>query len=179
MITMRLELLRELVPGLDLLAVIVRDDPGLEQKLQDIGNNAKRMGIKVWSFEATTGTALEFAFKRLRSERCQAVYVASGPLGPAKRATIISLAAEAHLPVIYCFRVFGLDGGLMTFGADYGDLFRRAAGYVDKILKGAKPADLPIQPPTKFELVVNLKAAKALGLTIPQSILVRADQVIA
>ena len=179
MITRRLELLRELVPGLDLLAVIVRDDPGLEQKLQDIGNNAKQMGIKVWSFEATTGTALEFAFKRLRSERCQAVYVASGPLGPAKRATIISLAAEAYLPVIYCFRVFGLDGGLITFGADYGDLFRRAAGYVDKILKGAKPADLPIQQPTKFDLVVNLKTAKALGLTIPQSILIRADQVIA
>jgi putative ABC transport system substrate-binding protein len=179
MITRRLELLRELVPGLQLLAVVVRDDPGLEQKLRDIGDNAKRMGIKVWSFEATTGTALELAFKRLRSERCQAVYVASGPLGPAKRATIISLAAEAQLPVIYCFRVFGLDGGLMTFGADYGDLFRRAAGYVDKILKGAKPADLPIQQPTKFELLVNLKAAKALGLTIPQSILVRADQVIA
>ena len=179
MITRRLELLRELVPGLQLLAVVVRDDPGLEQKLRDIGDNAKRMGIKVWSFEATTGTALEFAFKRLRSERCQAVYVASGPLGPAKRATIISLAAEAYLPVIYCFRVFGLDGGLMTFGADYGDLFRRAAGYVDKILKGAKPADLPIQQPTKFDLVVNLKTAKALGLTIPQSILIRADQVIA
>jgi putative tryptophan/tyrosine transport system substrate-binding protein len=179
MITRRLELLRELVPDLHLLAVIVRDDPGLEQKLQDIGDNAKRMGIKVWSFEATTGTALELAFKRLRSERCQAVYVASGPLGPAKRATIISLAAEAQLPVIYCFRVFGLDGGLMTFGADYGDLFRRAAGYVDKILKGAKPADLPVQQPTKFELLINLKTAKALGLTIPQSILVRADQVIA
>jgi putative tryptophan/tyrosine transport system substrate-binding protein len=100
------------------------------------------------------------------------------PLGPAKRATIISLAAEARLPVIYSFRVFPVDGGLMAFGADYGDLFRRTAGYVDKILKGAKPADLPVQQPTKFELVVNLKTAKALDLTIPPALLARADEVI-
>ena len=179
MISRRLELLQELVPGLHRLAVIVRSDPGLEQKLHDIRGNAERLAIQVLAFEAPTGHTLELAFRFLRGERCEAVYIASGPLGPAKRATIISLAAEARLPVIYSFRVFPVEGGLIAYGADYGDLFRRAAGYVDKILEGAKPADLPVQEPTKFELVINLKTANALGLTIPQSILVRADQVIA
>jgi putative tryptophan/tyrosine transport system substrate-binding protein len=178
MIAKRLQLLQELVPGLDRLAVIVRTDPGLEQKLQDIRSNAGRLGIKVLALEAPTGKTLERAFGLLRSERCEAVYVASGPLGPAKRATIISLAAEARLPVIYSFRVFAVDGGLIAFGADYADLLRRAAGYVDKILNGAKPADLPVQQPSKFQLVVNLKTAHALGLAIPPPILARADEVI-
>jgi putative ABC transport system substrate-binding protein len=178
MIAKRLQLLQELVPRLGRVAVIVRNDPGLEQKLQDIRSNAERLGIKVLALEAPTGKTLERAFGLLRSERCEAVYVASGPLGPAKRATIISLAAEARLPVIYSFRVFAVDGGLIAFGADYADLFRRAAGYVDNILKGAKPADLPVQQPSKFQLVVNLKTARALGLTIPPSILSRADEVI-
>jgi putative tryptophan/tyrosine transport system substrate-binding protein len=178
LIAKRLQLLRELLPGLHRLAVIVRKDPGLEQKLQDVRSNAERMKIEVWLLEATTGTALELAFARLRVERCEAVYLASGPLGPAKRAQIVALAAESRLPALYSFRVFPVDGGLMSFGADYGDLFRRAAGSVDKILKGAKPAELPIEQPTKFELVVNLKTAKALGLTVPQSILARADELI-
>jgi putative ABC transport system substrate-binding protein len=178
MITKRLQLLQELVLGLHRLAVIVRTDPGLEQKLQDIRGSAEGMGIKLLALEAPTGRTLELAFGLLRSEHCEAVYVASGPLGPAKRTTIISLAAEARLPVIYSFRIFSIDGGLMAFGADYGDLFRRAAGYVDKILKGAKPADLPVEQPTKFDFIVNLKTANALGLTIPPSILARADEVI-
>jgi putative tryptophan/tyrosine transport system substrate-binding protein len=178
MIAKRLQLLRELVLGLHHLAVIVRNDPGLEQKLQDIRSNAERMGIEVLMLEATTGKALEFAFARLRGERCEAVYLASGPLGPAKRATIISLAAEARLPAIYAFRVFPVDGGLMAFGADYSDLFRRAAGYVDKILKGANPANLPVEPPRKFDLTVNLQTAKTLGLAVPPAILAGADEVI-
>jgi putative ABC transport system substrate-binding protein len=178
LIAKRLELLQDLVRGLRRLAVIVRNDPGLEQKLHDIRGNAERMGIEVLMLEATTGRALELAFARLRSDRCEAVYLASGPLGPAKRATIISLAADARLPTIYSFRVFPLDGGLMAFGADYGDLFRRAAGYVDKILKGANPADLPVQQPTKFELVINLKTGKALGLTFPPAILASAEEVV-
>jgi putative tryptophan/tyrosine transport system substrate-binding protein len=178
LIAKRLELLRDLVRGLRRLAVIVRNDPGLEQKLQDIRGSAARMGIEVLMLEATTGKALELAFARLRSERCEAVYLASGPLGPAKRATIISLAADARLPTIYSFRIFPVEGGLMAFGAEYGDLFRRAAGYVDKILKGANPADLPVQQPTKFELVVNLKTGNALGLTFPPAILASAEEVV-
>jgi putative ABC transport system substrate-binding protein len=178
-ITARLQLLRELVPGLHRVAVIVRDDPGLDQKLQDIRGNAGRFGIEALMLEATTGKALELAFSRLRGERCEALYVASGPLGPAKRARIIALAAESGLPAIYSFRVFPVDGGLMSFAADYGDLFRRAAGFVDTILKRTKPAAMQVEPPRKFALTINLKTAKALGLTIPAPILARADEVIA
>jgi putative ABC transport system substrate-binding protein len=174
----RLELLRELVPGLHRLAVIVRNDPGLEQKLQDIRSNAKQKGIEVLMLEATTVKALELAFARMRVERCEAVYVASGPLGPAKRIRIIALAAEARLPAIYSFRVFAVEGGLISFAADYRDLFRRAAGFVNKILKGADPATLPVEPPRKFDLTVNLKTAKTLGLTIPPAILAGIDEVI-
>ena len=177
-ITERLELLRELVPGLHRLAVIVRDDPGLEQKLQDIRSDAQRRGIDTLMLEATTAKALELAFARLHTERSEAVYVASGPLGPVKRARIIALAAESRLPAIYSFRVFPVDGGLMSFGADYGDLFRRAARFVDKILKGANPADLAVEPPYKFDLTVNLKTAKMLGIAIPPAILSSADEVI-
>jgi putative tryptophan/tyrosine transport system substrate-binding protein len=177
-IAKRFQLLQELVSGLRRVAVIVRGDPGIEQKLQDIRADAAQMRIEPLMLQAGTGTALELAFARLRSERCEAVYVASGPLGPAKRAQLIALAADSRLPAIYSFRVFPVDGGLMSFGADYRDLFRRAAGFVDKILKGAKPADLPVEPPRKFDLTVNLKTAGALGLTIPPTLLARADEVI-
>ena len=177
-ITERLKLLRELFPGLHRLAVIVRHDPGLDQKLQDIRSEAQRKGIEALMLEATTGKALELAFTRLRSERCEAIYVASGPLGPAKRARIMALAAEARLPAMYSFRIFPAEGGLMSFAADYGDVFRRAAGFVDRILKGAKPGAVPVEPPRKFDLTVNLDTAKTLGLTIPPTILTSADEVI-
>jgi putative ABC transport system substrate-binding protein len=174
----RLDLLRELVPGLHRLAVIVRDDPGIEQKLQDIRSDAQRKGIEALMLEATTAKALELAFARLRADRCEAIYVASGPFGPVKRARLIALAAQSRLPAIYSFRIFPLEGGLMSFAADYGDLFRRAAGFVDRILKGAKPAAMPVEPPRKFDLTVNLKTAKALDLTIPAAMLAAADKVI-
>jgi len=174
-ISERLELLQELVPGLRRLAVIVRDDPGLDQKLQDIRSDAQRRGIEVLMLEATTAKALDLAFARLRADRCQAIYVASGPLGPVKRARIIALAADSRLPAIYSFRIFAVDGGLISFAADYGDLFRRAAVFVDRILKGANPATVPVEPPHKFNLTVNLKTAKALGLTIPPTILAAAE----
>jgi putative tryptophan/tyrosine transport system substrate-binding protein len=176
-IAKRLQLLRDIVPGLHRLAVIVREDPGLDQKLQDIRDHAKDLRIETLMLEATTGTAVELAFARLDVDRCEAVYVASGPLGPAKRARIIARADEAHLPAIYSFRAFPLDGGLMSLAADYDDLLRRAASYVDQILKGADPADLPVEPPRKFDLTVNLKTAKALGLTVPPAILAGAELV--
>ena len=176
--TERLNLLQELVPGLHRLAVIVRDDPGLEQKLQDIRSDAERRGIETLMLQATTAKALELSFARLHAERSEAVYLASGPLGPVKRARIIALAAESRLPAIYSFRVFPADGGLVSFGADYPDLFRRAARFVDKILKGANPADLSVEPPYKFDLTVNLKTANALGLAIPPAMLASADEVL-
>jgi ABC-type uncharacterized transport system substrate-binding protein len=174
----RLDLLRELAPGLQRLAVIVRDDPGIEQKLQDIRSEAHRKGITALMLEATTGKALDLAFARLRAERSEALYMASGPLGPAKRARLIALAAESRLPAIYSFRIFAIEGGLISFSAEHRDLFRRAAGFVDKILKGAKPATMPVGLPRKFNLTVNLKAAKALGLAIPPPMLAAADEVI-
>ena len=115
---------------------------------------------------------------RQLAERAQALYLLESPLFYVHRMTLAKLALNARRPTIYGARVYADAGGLMSYGADYGDLFRRSAGYVDKILKGAKPADLPIEQPTKFDFVVNLKAAKALGITIPQSILLRADEVI-
>jgi putative ABC transport system substrate-binding protein len=125
-----------------------------------------------------TKKTLELAFARLRSNACEAIYVTSEPLGPAKRARIIALAAEARLPAIYSFGIFAAEDGLMSFAANYGDLFRRAAGFVDRIPKGAKPAAVPIERPRKFNLTVNVNTAKAPGLAIPPAILSSADEVI-
>jgi putative ABC transport system substrate-binding protein len=178
LIATRLNLLRELLPVLRRLAVIVRNEPGLEQTLQNIRSNAHGMGIDLMEFEVATGATLKRAFMHLQNDRCDAIYVAAGPLGPAKRADIIELAAQAHLPAIYSYRIFADNRGLMSYAVDERELFRRAATIVDKILKGAKPGDLPVEEPTKFELVINLQTAKALGLTVPQSLLQRADEVI-
>ena len=145
----RLALLQQLVPGLHRLAVIVRDDPGLDQKLQDIRSNAQRKGIEALMLEATTARALELAFARLRADRSQAIYVASGPLGPVKRARMIALAADSRVPAIYSFRIFAIEGGLISFAPDYGDLFRRAAGFVDRTSR------VPILPPCRLRRLAN------------------------
>jgi putative tryptophan/tyrosine transport system substrate-binding protein len=174
----RFDLLRTFVPGLQRVAVIARNDPGLEQRLLDIRTIADRRGIKVVEFVAATGRALELAFRWLSSDRYDALYVASGPLGPAKRAAIIALANGARLPAIYAFSVFAADGGLMSFAADQSDEFYRAARFVDRILNGAAPASLPIEPPARFELAINLRTAQTLGLTVPQPLLAEANAVI-
>ena len=163
LIAKRLQLLQELVPSLRRLGVIVRGDPGLEQKLQDNRRNAAPIGIEPLMLDARTGTALRLTFARLNSERCEAIYAASGPLGPAKRAQLIALALESRLPAIYSFRVSAVDGGLMSFGADYVDLLRGAAGSVAKILTGTKPADLAIEPPRKFDLTDTPPAVPRSG----------------
>ena len=174
----RLQLLKELLPDLRRVAIIIRQEPGLEQRLSDIRSSADRMGLQHFAFEMTTGITVRLTFIHLQNDRCEALYLASGPMGPAKRAEIINRAATARLPAIYSFGEFTAGGGLMSFAADTSDLFRRAASFVDRILKGAKPADLPVEPPTKFKLVVNLKTANTLGLTVPPSLLARADEVI-
>jgi putative ABC transport system substrate-binding protein len=174
----RFELLRTLVPGLQRVAVIARNDPGLEQRLLDIRTIAGRRGIKVVEFVAATGRALELAFRWLGSDRYDGLYVASGPLGPAKRAEIIALANGARLPAIYAFSVFATSGGLMSFAADEADEFHRSASFVDRILNGAPPGVLPVQPPARFELAINLKTAHTLGLSIPQTLLADANEVI-
>ena len=120
----------------------------------------------------------EGAFRAATSGGASALITVAGPVGFAHRARIVDLAAKSHLPALYEVREFVEAGGLVAYGASLPDLHRRAAVYVHKILKGAKPADLPVEQPTKFEMVINLKTAKTLGLTIPQSLLQRADQVI-
>ena len=117
-------------------------------------------------------------FKAATRQSTALLVIADTPLFTTHRARLVELAARSRLPAIYPIEGYVEAGGLMSYGADHPDLFRRAATYVDKILKGAKPADLPVEQPTKFELVINLKTAKALGLTIPPSLLLRADQVI-
>jgi putative ABC transport system substrate-binding protein len=178
LIKKRLQVLQEVVPGLRRVAVIARDDPGLDQMLLDLRNNADQMDLNLVEFVATTGKALELTFRWLHSNRCDGFYLASGPLGPAKRAEIIALAAESRIPGIYPFRVFAVAGGLMSFAVDQNDLFRRAAIFVDDILKGAKPGALPVEQPTKFELTVNLKTARELGVTVPHNVLDNTNEVI-
>jgi putative tryptophan/tyrosine transport system substrate-binding protein len=139
---------------------------------------AERLRLTLLTVEARTPDALEGAFETAVRSRAGAIVVFGDPLTFIHRTRIAELAAKHRLPALYLFRESVEAGGLMAYGPSFPDLGRRAATYVDKILKGAKPADLPVEQPTKFELVINLKTAQALGLTIPQSLLLRADQVI-
>jgi putative ABC transport system substrate-binding protein len=127
--------------------------------------------------EATTAEELDIAFASAAAQRADAMVVIGDILTVSQAPRVIALAAEHHLPAIHFFRQFA-NGALLVYGPDLADLYRRAGGYVDKILKGAKPADLPVEQPTRFELVINLNTAKALGLTVPPSLLSRADEVI-
>jgi putative ABC transport system substrate-binding protein len=171
----RLELLKELVPGAAVVAVL--REPGTLGVWQQAEAAARERGWKLLSLEVRDAGEIEGAFKAATAARAGALLVISGG-SLAQAGRIADLAARSRLPAIYSLRAFVDVGGLISYGSDINDLWRRAAGYVDKILKGAKPADLPIEQPTKFELVINLKTAKALGLTIPQSLLLRADEVI-
>jgi ABC-type uncharacterized transport system substrate-binding protein len=139
---------------------------------------ARKLGVKLQSVEVRDPAGFDNAFASMGVERAQALVVVVDPLTVRYRGRIVELAAKNRLPAVYGFREFADAGGLMTYGANVADLCRRAAIYVDKILKGAKPAGLPVEQPTTFELVINLKTAKALGLTIPQTLLLRADQII-
>jgi len=134
--------------------------------------------VQLQLLEARGSNEFDSAFAAMARARAEALFVMLDPFFGIHRAQLQDLAAKSRLPAMYGSREYTEAGGLMSYGSDFRDNFRRAATYVDKILKGAKPGDLPIEQPTKFELVINLKTAKALRLTIPQSILVRADQVI-
>jgi putative ABC transport system substrate-binding protein len=171
----RLELLKELVPGAAPVAVLWE---GSRPGWQAAEAAARARGWKVLSLEVRSPGEIEATFRTAADARAGALLVfASVPLFVhAQR--VVDLAAKYRLPAMYELRRFVEVGGLMSYGSDDNDIWRRAAAYVDKILKGAKPADLPVEQPTKFELVINLKTAKALGLTIPPSLLLRADQVI-
>ena len=176
----RLELLREAVPGLSRVALLWNPDVrGAVLDYKEAASAARSLRVEVKSVEASRAEDLDRAFSTITSWRAQALMLPGiNPVGFANRAQIVSFAQRNRLPSMFPTKEYVDSGGLMSYGPSLVDLLRRAAGYVDKILKGAKPADLPVQQPTKFELVLNLKTAKALGLTLPQSLLRRADEVI-
>jgi putative ABC transport system substrate-binding protein len=174
----RLELLREVVPGLRRLAIMVNvgfSEAVLEMDV--VQPMARTLGLDAVALKIRRAEDITPAFDSLNG-RAQALYVCGDPLVNLNRVRINTLAQGARLPTMYSLREYIEAGGLLSYGPNIPDLFRRAADYVDKILRGAKPAELPIQQPTKFDLVVNLTTAKALGLTVPESFLLRADQVI-
>ena len=176
-----LELLKEVVPNLTHVAVLGPVDSLFHDLfLKNTEAPARALGLKLTSLRFRGPNNFEGLFRRATEERANALCVEVTPfISPAHRKQLVELAAKSRLPAIYGTRDWADNGGLISYGADRIDMYRRAATYVDKILKGAKPADLPVEQPTKFELVINLKTARALGLTIPQSVLGRADHVIA
>jgi putative ABC transport system substrate-binding protein len=176
----RVELLKEVVPRMSRVAGLWNPDlPGNVAPWEAAEEAARRLGVTLLSVEVRGLREIERAFARIKRERAQALFVIGDALALSPvRGEIPALAAKNRLPAIYGVREPVEAGGLMSYGVSLRDQYRRAAAYVDKILKGAKPADLPVEQPTKFELVINLKTAKALGLTIPQSLLIRAAELI-
>ena len=178
----RLQLLREVVPGITRVAAL--QHPGVygERTMRDmqkeIEANAKASRLELQVVDARGPDDFDSAFAAVTRERAGALVIFPSPMFYVNHRRLVDLSAKHRLPAIYVFREAVEAGGLMSYGADVPDLLRRTAAYVEKILKGAKPSDLPVEQPTKFELVINAKTAKALGLTIPQSVLLRADEVI-
>ncbi len=174
-----LELLKEVVPKVSRVAVLSRSDsPVSPVLLRETQTAAQALAVKLQLLEVRSPNELEGAFAAMTRERAGAFFVLPDPFALYHAKRIADLAEKRRLPAVYPFRESVDAGGLMAYAADALDMYRRAATYVDRILKGAKPADLPVEQPTKFELIINLKTAKALGLTIPQSVLARADELI-
>lgn len=173
----RLELLREVVQKLSRVAVVSHaTNPGNAQYISQLEVAARALGVQLQFLAVRDAGDFERIFSQARG--ASALIQLDDVIFTSHRRQIVELAVKNRLPAMYGFKEFVVAGGLMAYGPDYPDLYRRAATYLDKIFRGAKPADLPIEQPTKFELVINAKASKALGLTIPQSVLLRADQVI-
>jgi putative ABC transport system substrate-binding protein len=174
----RLEFLREIIPGIHRLVIMGNPGaPGAVLEMQDVQAKARALGLEVVTFEIRRAEDIAPAFEALKGQG-GALYVAPDPLVSTYVLRINVLALGQRLPTLHTFREYVEPGGLMSYGPNYPDLFRRAADFVDKILHGTKPADIPVEQPSKFDLVINLTTAKALGLTIPESFLLRADEVI-
>jgi putative ABC transport system substrate-binding protein len=177
----RLELLKEAVPKISRVGVLYTSTGGgidLQLKDKDTQTAAQLLGVKLEPLLVTLSNPdFEGAFRAATSQRVEALITGAGSIMNSNRKRILELAIQNRLPAMHSFN-WAADGGLMYYGTNSADLYRRAATYVDKILKGAKPADLPVEQPTKFDLVINLKTAKQIGVTIPQKVLVRADKVI-
>jgi ABC-type uncharacterized transport system substrate-binding protein len=175
----RLELLKEILPKLSRVAVLgTSTTPGTAQELKEAELAAGAFGVKLQCFNVLDPKDIEAGFRAASKERADAVLVLNSAILLSQRTQVVDLAAKSRIPAIYWAPEFVEAGGLMTYSVSFIDLHRRAATYVDKILKGAKPADLPVEQPKKFEFIINLKAAKQIGLTISPNVLVRADKVI-
>ena len=175
----RLELVRELVPKASLIAVLTNPkNPNSEDHLADVRSAAQAIGQRILAFAASAESEIEPAFARLAREKADALLVADDTIFSTRRAQIVAQANARGIPAIYYSREFADAGGLISYGSHSPDNFRVAGAYIARILKGAQPADLPIQQPTKFELVINLKAANALNLTVPLTLQASADEVI-
>jgi putative tryptophan/tyrosine transport system substrate-binding protein len=177
-----LEQLKQAVPGVSRVAVLEQPGAVPERTEKDILKGAevaaRALGVRLQFVEARGPDDFDRAFSEMTRARAGALTVLSTPMFSSERRRLVDLAAKNQLPTVFSWRDYVDAGGLMSYGPNLADLFRRAATYVDKIFKGAQPGDLPVEQPTKFELVINLKTAKDLGLTIPQSVLARADDLI-
>jgi len=175
----RFELLRELVPQAGVIAILVNpDNPSAERVVRDVGEAARLNGVQLHILKASTESEIDAAFASLVQRPVGSLLVGNDPFFFSRRESLVALALRYAVPAMYEWREFVALGGLISYGASLTGIYYQSGTYVGQILKGAKPADLPVQQPTQFELVVNLKTAKALGLTIPPSILSRADEVI-
>jgi len=174
-----LELLKEALPGVSRVAVLAnRSNPTNTPNLKGVEAAARDLKVKLDILDAGNAAELDRALAAIGASGAQAIIVTSDPFLLEKRAALVQFAASKRLPAMYFFKLFADAGGLMSYGASLEESYRRAATYVDKILKGAKPADLPVEQPMRFEFVINMKTARALGLGIPQSLLLRADHAI-
>jgi putative ABC transport system substrate-binding protein len=177
-----LELLKQAVPGVSRVAFLLKPDAmpdrAKKDRLKAADVAARALGVRLQVVEARGPEDFDRVFSDMTRARAGALAVLATPVFDNERRRLVDLAAKNRLPTMYSYRLYVEAGGLMSYGPDLADLFRRAATYVDKILKGAKPGDLPVEQAIKFELVINLKTAKALGLTIPQSMLARADHLV-
>jgi putative ABC transport system substrate-binding protein len=175
----RLELLKEIIPGLSRVAVLgASDNPGNAQALKEVELAAGALKVQLQYLDIRSPKDIEPAFQEARKASAEGVLELGGPLLNVHQTALVNLAAKNRLPAIYPYSEFIDAGGLMFYGVNFSDLYRRAATYVDKILKGAKPTDLPVEQPTKFEFIINLITAKQIGVTIPPNVLARADKVI-
>jgi putative ABC transport system substrate-binding protein len=175
----RLEVVKETLPNISRITVVWNPDfPGKDRELTETKTAAMSLGIHIQSLEVTSAGAITSAFEAALRERPEALIILPDPVTNTAAIQIAELALARRLATMFSQRAPVDGGGLVSYGPNYADLFRRAAAYVDKILKGAKPEDLPVEQPTKFELIINLKTAKALGLAIPPALLARADEVI-
>jgi putative tryptophan/tyrosine transport system substrate-binding protein len=175
----RLDLLREIVPGVSLFGVILNPNfPAAADQLRDLEAAAPKIGRRLFIAKAGNDAELDDAFAALMREGVGALLVAADPYFDTRRARIIAFAAEHRLPAIYHLRESAFAGGLVSYGPSLTEAYRQAGTYVGRILNGAKPADLPVMQPTKFDFVINLKTAKAIGIEIPPAVSARADEVI-